>query len=105
MHNDAEKRRKEFGAEDIRFTTRGDALYAILLDWPGDGAEVQIRSLAGSAAPSALTRVRMLGHSEDLDWAIKDGTFTVQMPGEKPCDHAVVLKISDTKLAKLAEQK
>lgn len=101
MKNDAEKRRREFGAQDIRFTTRGDALYAILLDWPGDGATVEIRSLSGDARPSDTAKVTMLGHRGKLDWSMKDGKFSVVLPDRAPCQHAVVLKIRDAQLAAL----
>ena len=38
-----------YTAEDIRFTTKGDALYAIGLGWPEDGGKVTIKSLASDS--------------------------------------------------------
>jgi alpha-L-fucosidase len=55
----AEKNRKDFTVDGIRFTTRGATLYTIALDWPkggklsikslpyGCGAKVQARSDVG----------------------------------------------------------
>ena len=42
----SENKNKAFTAEDIRFTTKGHALYAIVLDWPEDD-ELVIKSLRG----------------------------------------------------------
>jgi alpha-L-fucosidase len=55
-----EDQAKPFTAEDIRFTRKGDVLYAILLDWPE--REVAIRSLGGQAfADGIIERVELLG--------------------------------------------
>ncbi|NUQ01624.1 MAG: alpha-L-fucosidase, partial [Armatimonadetes bacterium] len=51
-------KRQAFTGEDIRFTTRGETLYAIALGWPAEG-RLRIRSLAtGSVfAPGEISRV------------------------------------------------
>ena len=50
----------DYTAEDIRFTTKGDALYAIFLGWPK--GESAIRSLGRNALQeAAIERVQMLG--------------------------------------------
>ena len=58
-----EEEAKPFTAEDIRFTKKAGALYAIFLDWPpGEGA---IRSLGANALPDAqVERVDLLGGGE-----------------------------------------
>jgi alpha-L-fucosidase len=51
---------KPFVAEDVRFTTRGGALYAILLDWPERGPAIE--SLGSKAlGPARIDRVTLLG--------------------------------------------
>jgi alpha-L-fucosidase len=54
-----EQEAKPFTAEDIRFTRKDDALYAILLDWPS--GETEIRSLGTNATNATIERVEMLG--------------------------------------------
>jgi len=50
----------DYTAQDIRFTTKGDALYAIFLGWPQ--SECAIRSLGSNALPGAvIDRVDLLG--------------------------------------------
>lgn len=51
---------KPFTAEDIRFTQKGGALYAIFLEWPAGKAA--IASLGSDALPDAvIERVQLLG--------------------------------------------
>ena len=59
----SEQDAKPFTAEDIRFTRKGDALYAIFLDWPS--GESAIRSLGTSLLhDAAIERVDLLGGPE-----------------------------------------
>ena len=85
-----EKDRKEFTAQDIRFTTKGKTLYAIVLGWPADG-KVGIRSL--SKDKSQVKRVRLLGHRGKLDWKQTADGLEVSLPAKAPCEYAVTLEI------------
>jgi alpha-L-fucosidase len=61
--NFSEDKLKPFTAEDIRFTKKGETLYAIFLDWPQ--AESAIQSLGSNALPgAAIERVDLLGGPE-----------------------------------------
>jgi alpha-L-fucosidase len=54
---------KPFTPADIRFTKKGETLYAILLDWPT--AETAITSLGGQALPDAqIERIDLIGGPE-----------------------------------------
>jgi alpha-L-fucosidase len=54
----------QYTARDVRFTTKGDTLYAIALGWPEDGKLV-IRSLAKFPGVTAqITDVRVLGDDQ-----------------------------------------
>ena len=70
-------------------------LYAIVLGWPRDGKSV-IRSLAAPAGEVAT--VSLLGHRGKLDWRQTARGLVVELPAEKPCDHAVVFKITGVNL-------
>jgi alpha-L-fucosidase len=92
MFTDTE--RTDFTGRDIRFTTRGDALYAIVLAWPG--AEAIIRSLSPDLRlySGEVVSVELLGSNEKLPWTRDEGGLKVKMPAQKPCDYAFVLKIT-----------
>jgi alpha-L-fucosidase len=79
-----------FNAQDVRFTVKGDVLYAILLGWPGE--QVSIEALK-SLYPAEVQSVKMLGVDQELEWALDRGGMTIKTHGIKPCDHAYVLKI------------
>ena len=81
---------KPFTAQDIRFTTKGDALYAIALGWPKD-EKLLIRSLAADAGK--VTSVNLLGHTGALAWMQGGQGLEITLPKAKPCEHACVLKI------------
>lgn len=83
-------KRTEFTGQDIRFTTQGDTLYAILLAWSEE--PVVIRSL-GTEAFGTVADVSLLGHSGTLDWSQDANGLTVTLPTEKPCDFAFSLKV------------
>jgi len=84
-----ERENQPFTAEDIRFTTKANALYAICLGWPGDQAI--IRSLGSRV--EKIANVSMLGSAETLSWEQDEAGLKVRMPSQKPCDHAHTLKI------------
>jgi alpha-L-fucosidase len=86
-------RRGAFTGEDIRFTTKGDALYAIALAWPGRQLTIRSLATASSLWDRPVSSVRLLGHDGPLAWARHEQGLTVEMPERQPCEHAFVLKI------------
>jgi alpha-L-fucosidase len=67
-----------FTAADIRFTAKGDTLYAILLDWPE--GETAIGSLGAHAlSGGAIERVALLG-GPDLDFRQGADALRLQLP-------------------------
>ena len=84
-----------FTAHDIRFTTKGNVLYAICLGWPGEG--LIIKSLgSGSGAgvrADAISQVSMLGSEETVSWSLSEDGLRIEAPSQKPCDHAYTFKI------------
>ena len=44
--------------------------------------------------PSEIRSVKMLGIDKELKWSITKDGLVVEMPEEKPCEHAYVFKIT-----------
>jgi alpha-L-fucosidase len=84
---------KGFTAEDIRFTTKGEVLYALVLGWPAASRTVTIRSLATANAGRAIGRVQLLGHPGNLPFRQSPEALVVDLPEVPPCEHAFVFKI------------
>ncbi len=79
-----------FTARDIRFTTKGETLYALALGWPDD-RKLVIKSLAKPAG--TMSRVELLGGTGNLQWAQTEKNLVVTLPEKRPCEHVFVLKI------------
>jgi len=88
-----ESARKELTADEVRFTTKGDTLYAFVMGWPDK--LTLIRPLATSSAllPPKINNVELLGYKDKLTWTQDEQGLTVVMPEQRPCDYAITLKI------------
>jgi len=91
-------KRAAFTAKDVRFTVKGDALYAIVLGYPERG-EAVIQSLGTNLRlyNQPIGRVELLGAREPLQWSRGANGLRVKLPAEKPSEHALVLKITPKK--------
>jgi alpha-L-fucosidase len=86
---------KPFGAADMRFTTKGDTLYAVVFGWPDNG-KVTIKSLSDGNAlrPGAINKVELVGGGE-LRFQRNSEALEVTLPENRPAlTYANVLKIS-----------
>ena len=84
-------KRTPFTARDVRFTTKGGMLYAIVLGWPED-RQVNIAALAEGAAGD-IRSVRLLGSTDALKWKRESVGLHVELPEKPPCDYAYSLAI------------
>ena len=86
---------RSYTAEDIRFTRKGETLYAFLMAWPQDG-KVNIKTLAKGSEhyPKKIARVELLGSGPDsLTFSQDESGVTITLPPNKPNDFAYALKI------------
>ena len=90
----ADTKRKAFTAEDIRFTAKGDTLYAIPLAWPEAG-RVVIKSLArpGGQEERPVAAVDLLGHPDQITWEQTAGGLVVTLPVARSAEPALSLRI------------
>jgi len=90
----SDTKRQAFTSRDMRFTTRGDVLYATLLGWPENG-EAMVRSLAMGLTLYIrdIDKVELLGWRQPLKWSRTSRGLKVKLPPEPPGQHAWVLRI------------
>jgi alpha-L-fucosidase len=76
--------RQDYTSSDVRYTTRGHMLYAIVMASPANG-QVALRSLATGAGllDGPVRSVRLVGEGTELDWSQGAGALEVRMP-ERP---------------------
>jgi len=86
-----------YSAKDIRFTTKGHALYATALGWPEDNS-ILLRSLAstGDADQNKIEKVELLGRDGALKFTQTTNGLSVELPGEKLSDLTCSLRITGT---------
>jgi alpha-L-fucosidase len=78
-----------YTAQDIRFTTKEDVLYAISLSWTD--SDMTIRSISNDMV---VDQVSMLGSEDNLSWEQNEEGLKVYFPEEMPSDYAHALKIT-----------
>lgn len=90
-----EGKRIPFSANDIRFTTKGNILYAFVMGWPEQG-EVHIRSLGSEAKGARIIRSAMLlGVQGKLRFKQQQDGLVVSLPKQMPKANGIlVLKLS-----------
>ena len=88
-----EREDKAFNAEDVRFTTKGDCLYAICLGWPGETARMKSLGSHSAVPASAIEQIQMLGSNQPLAWSQDESGLQILTPSHRPCDHAYAFRI------------
>jgi alpha-L-fucosidase len=88
-----ESKRVDLTGEDIRFTTKGDTLYAFAMGW--NPHETRIRALAEPARleQRKIARVELLGSHDPLKWRVTDDGLHIGSPQQWPGEHAVAFRI------------
>ncbi|MES1220942.1 MAG: alpha-L-fucosidase [Bacteroidota bacterium] len=89
-----EGKNKPLDAEDFRFTTKDSILYATFFGWPASG-KIKIKSLAGEN--HKVSGIIMLGYDDKISWSKDSDGLSVQLPEQRPCDYAYVLKIQQNR--------
>jgi alpha-L-fucosidase len=89
MHGEAGAR--PWTGQDIRFTTRGDTLYAFALAWPDDD-RIVIRAL-GPQGAGQVGRVELLGGGA-LPFRLTDHALVVDLPARRPVTVAPALRLT-----------
>ncbi|GAA4102001.1 alpha-L-fucosidase [Mucilaginibacter panaciglaebae] len=80
---------KQFGAEDIRFVTKGKALYATMFGWPTNEATIK----ALNTNVGRVERVTLLANRQKLDFEQNSGGLTITLPQQQIGKSAFVFKI------------
>ncbi len=88
-----EKARKELTAEDVRFTSKGQTLYAFVMGWPEQQATISDLAANGKYDVGKIANVELLGFPGRLKWSQDAAGLKVQLPQERPCDYAIAFKI------------
>jgi alpha-L-fucosidase len=89
-----ESKRKALTAEDFRFTTKGQHVYAFVIGWPEKQATITPLGTASTYAPSKIENVELIGFPGTLQWTRSESGLRIQMPERRSSEHAIAFKIS-----------
>ena len=92
-------RHVRYTPQDIRFTQKGAALYAIAMGWPAHG-RLTVKSLCRQQGNNRteIVDVELLGHGGKLDWKRDADGLTISLPDKPPCQFAYTFKIRSSGL-------
>jgi alpha-L-fucosidase len=81
--------------KDVRYTTKGETVYATLLGWPGAGVDFRLKSFAADSLPGPIEvkNVTLIGSDEKLTWNQSHEGLSIMTPSVAPDVEAVVFKI------------
>jgi alpha-L-fucosidase len=82
-----------YTAEDFRFTTKGNVLYAIGLAWPTNG-EAVIHSLAVTAGAEPVQSVALLGSDAKISFDQRSDGLHVQLPAQTQAKYAYAVRLT-----------
>lgn len=90
----AENNHGRYTSEDVRFTAKNGALYAIVLAWPSNGLKFKSLGTTAGFWGQPVASVKLLGSDETLQWSRTADALVISQPKKQPNDFAVVFKIT-----------
>jgi alpha-L-fucosidase len=88
-----EDKQKDLTGEDVRFTKKGDTVYAFVMGKP-EIAEVNALGLWSPQNPGKIQRVQILGRGGEVQWVQDNTKLRVKVPPEVPSDIGLTLKLN-----------
>ncbi len=79
-----EKNRKDLTASDVRFTTKGETLYAFVMGWPDYQAEIRPLATGTALRVGKIQRVELLGFDGQLQLTQDESGLKIRLPEKKP---------------------
>ncbi len=87
-----EGRGKPFTAEDARFTSKGDTLYAFIMGTATNAVSIKSLGKNSKLVEKPVSQVELLGSSETLQWSQTPEALVIQKPQNQPNNIAIVFK-------------
>ena len=92
ISGDFQQNKRPMTARDIRYTQKGNDLYAFFMDQPAD-AMITLASV-NEQTFGPVGEIRLLSEDRTLDWEHSDAGLQIQLPAKMDYQHAYALKIT-----------
>lgn len=79
-----ESKKPEMTSEDIRYTTKGNAVYAFVMGWPGPQVVLPAFGTASVQSPEKIHAVSLLGGAKKVKFTQEAAGLRVTLPEQKP---------------------
>ncbi len=80
-----------YSSDDVRYTTKGEFIYATLLGWPDQKSEIVLTAFKDQDL--TIENVTLIGCEEKITWHLEENGLKVILPNEKINEMANVFKI------------
>jgi alpha-L-fucosidase len=84
---------RPYESTDIRFTTKGDTLYAFSLNTPANSIIINSLGKNSELMESKLKSISMLGSEEKLSWKQESESLVIDLPSKLPDWNVIGLRI------------
>lgn len=88
-----------FQAADIRFTARGDTLYATTLGLPSGSVLIRALGTGSPLVTGSPTEIALLGLQQPIKWTRTGDGLILELPTKLPCREALCFRIIGFKAA------
>ncbi|MEM0913303.1 MAG: alpha-L-fucosidase [Planctomycetota bacterium] len=88
FHHNDHFNQNRFTAEDIRFTMRGDTLFATTLGRPSERVLVKALGTGYRFREGRVQSVRLLGQADPLSWSHRSDGLAIELPDRLPLNDA-----------------
>jgi len=79
--------------KDIRFTSKGNAIYAMVMDWPTEDILIKSFSTDLTTVADPIQEITLLGSTEKIKWNRTEKGLRIEAPKTKVGDYAFAFKI------------
>ncbi len=88
-----ERNRVDLGPADIRYTTKGNTLYAFSMGWNPKETVLPALTPSRRLYERKVARVELLGSQAPLKWRLAEDGLHIESPRQRPSRHAVAFRI------------
>jgi alpha-L-fucosidase len=88
-----EGKSRPYTSEDIRFTTKGNAIYVFVMSPPTGPINIRSLGIKGTLLGKPVARVELLGGHEQLNWRQTDEALVIEPPKPGSGDYPTVFRI------------
>ena len=75
-----ESKKPDLGPADIRFTSKGEVVYAFLMGWPSGDATIESLGTSSPTKPFKVGAVQLLGREGNLPFVQRTNSLSVKLP-------------------------